>query len=264
MPTPRGKKPAAKTKSPAIASRADERMNQLIRTVDIKWDRIADRTVYPWSLPVFRNFEPIELDPRVTIFVGENGSGKSTLIEGIAEAIGINSEGGSRNHNFATTQHRSPIAEWLRVVRGARRPQTDFFLRAESFYNVSTAYEEMPINCPEPFRDIHLASHGEAFIRIVTERFGPNGLYLLDEPESALSPQNLLTLMLRVHELIAQGSQFILATHSPLLMAYPHARVYQLDPAGGIVRADYRETPHFQITKRFINDPESFLRKLLE
>jgi predicted ATPase len=243
--------------------RTDERMNQLIRTIDIKWEKVADRAVYPWSLPVFRNFEPLELDPRITIFVGENGSGKSTLLEGIAEAVGINSEGGSRNHNFATTQHFSPVAKCLRVVRGARRPQTEFFLRAESFYNVSTAYEEMPIECPEPLRDLHFSSHGEGFLRIAMERFGPGGLYLLDEPESALSPQNLLKLMVRMNELIGQGSQFIVATHSPILMAFPNARIYSLSDEG-IAPIDYRDTSHFQITKRFINDPESFLRKLLE
>ncbi len=244
-------------------TRSDDRMQQLVRTIDIKWEKVADRAAYPWSLPVFRNFEPLELDPRITIFVGENGSGKSTLLEGIAEAVGINSEGGSRNHNFATTLHRSPIADFLRIVRGARRPKTEFFLRAESFYNVSTAYEEMPPDVPEPFRDIHLSSHGEGFLRIAMERFGPGGLYLLDEPEAALSPQTLLTLMARMNELIKQDSQFIVATHSPILMAFPNARIYSLTDEG-IAPIGYRETSHFQVTKRFINDPESFLRKLLE
>lgn len=248
-----------KTGKPRIARSHDG----FIRSATIRWDKVESRDVYPWTLPVFRNMVDLPLHPHMTIFVGENGSGKSTIMEGIAEAAGINSEGGSRNHSFATTEHRSPVAPYLRLVRGTRREQTEFFLRGESLYNVLTAYQNMPLDQPEPFRFLHYKSHGEGFLRLVMERFGNNGLYFLDEPESALSPQNLLTLICRMHQLAEAGSQFIIATHSPIIMAYPDALVYQLN-SEGLSPVNYRETEHYRITKRFLEDPESFLRSMLD
>lgn len=237
------------------------RLQGFLRAVDIKWEKVEDRSVFPWRLPFLRDFRELELHPGMNVFVGENGSGKSTLLEGIGEAVGINSEGGSRQHSFATTEHRSPLAACLRIVRGARREKTEFFLRAESFYNVTSNYESF--GPPEPFRDLHSCSHGESFLRIVRERFGPQGLYLLDEPESALSPLNQTVLIQRMRDLIKQGSQFLIATHSPLLMAYPGAAVFAITPEG-LRRIDFRETSHFRIAKRFADDPEGFLRELLE
>lgn len=258
---------------PAGSSRSNHRLraqsfgnaaaDAFVRKVAVKWEHVPDRAKYPRSLPVFRDFDEILLNPNVTMFVGENGSGKSTLIEGVAEATGLNTEGGSSNHSFATTEHRSPVADSLRIIRGSRRPKTDFFLRGESFFNVASSYEEMgKIDPRAKFTDLHFSSHGEGFLRIIRERFGPNGLYFFDEPESALSPKSLLLLMQRMKELIGQGSQFIVATHSPILMAYPGATVYGLNELG-IRPIDYRETSHYTITKQFLSDPEAAIRELL-
>ncbi len=237
-----------------------------LRHIEIKWEKVENRQVFPWSLPIFQNVERLELHPAITIVIGENGMGKSTLVEGIAEAIGINSEGGTRNHSFQTTKHLSPVAPFMRVARGIRREKTEFFLRAESLYNVATSYEKMrddPFSPETLLHDLHVQSHGESFLKVVLQRFGPHGLYILDEPESALSPQNQLTLLARMRQLINEGSQFIMATHSPMLMAYPGAIIYQLSP-NGIEEIDYRESAHFRISKRFVSDPETFLEKLFK
>ena len=205
--------------------------------------------------------------PRV--LVGENGTGKSTLLEAVAVACGFNAEGGTRNFDFSTRATHSPLHEYLTVGRTAY-PRDGFFLRAESFYNVATNIDEME---ESPWGSgilnsyggvsLHSRSHGESFLALVKNRFGGEGLYLLDEPEAALSPSRLLTLLCEVRRLVESDSQLIIATHSPILMAYPGARLYLLGEDG--VRAvDYRETEHYQLTKRFLDDPERMLHYILK
>lgn len=212
---------------------------------------------------------PLKFPSDVTFLVGENGTGKSTLLEAIAVACGFNPEGGTRNFNFSTRNTHSILGDYLTVGKTAF-PKDGFFLRAESFYNVATNIDEMdegPSFGPSLIdsyggRSLHAQSHGESFLALVQNRFGGHGLYLLDEPEAALSPTKLLTLMVQIDLLVKEDSQFIIATHSPILMAFPHACIYLLDEKG-VRQADYRETEHYQLTRRFLNDPERMLRYLL-
>lgn len=211
----------------------------------------------------------LDFDRPVTFFVGENGTGKSTLLEAIAVACGFNPEGGTRNFSFSTRATHSCLGEYLTPARRGY-PKDGFFLRAESFYNVATNIDEMdeaPSFGPRLIDSyggvsLHKQSHGESFLALVQNRFGGEGLYLLDEPEAALSPSRLLTLLGEMDRLVKAGSQFIVATHSPILMAFPGARLYQLGEEG-IRPTAYRETEHYQLTKRFLDDPERMLHALL-
>ena len=230
------------------------------------------------SLPAVRNLirqGGLSFENPVTFLVGENGTGKSTLLEAIAVAAGFNPEGGTRNFTFSTRATHSELYRYLTVARRAH-PKDGFFLRAESFYNLASNIDEMDeeaANNPRPLgrpvvasyggRSLHTQSHGESFLALIENRFGGNGLYLLDEPEAALSPSRLMTLLVRIHDLVQKHSQFIIATHSPILMAYPGAMVYELTE-DGICPVDYRETEHYQLTRRFLENPELMLRYLLE
>lgn len=209
----------------------------------------------------------LEFTGDVTFLVGENGTGKSTLLEAIAVACGFNAEGGSRNFRFATKETHSPLHNALTVVRSAM-PKDGFFLRAESFYNTASYvdYAETAGLAPGLYNSygggsLHDQSHGESFLALVQNRFFGNGLYLLDEPEAALSPTRQLALLLELRRLVQADSQFIIATHSPILMAFPGAQVLQLTEEG-IVPAAYKETEHYQVTKAFLEAPERMLREL--
>ena len=210
----------------------------------------------------------LRFDRPVTFLVGENGSGKSTLLEAIAVACGFNPEGGTRNFRFATRETHSELGEYLTPIRKGY-PRDGFFLRAESFYNVASNIDEMDegglgARVIDSYGGVslHRQSHGESFLALVKNRFGGEGLYLLDEPEAALSPSRLLTLLCEVHRLVEHDSQLIIATHSPILMTYPNARLYQLGEEG-IQTVDYQETEHYQLTKRFLDEPERMLHYLL-
>jgi len=227
------------------------------------------RSGFPFSLSAVRDLESLKLDREVTFLVGENGSGKSTLLEALAVSAGFNAEGGSRNFNFASRASHSELHRHIRLVRGHRRPRTGFFLRAESFYNVATEIERLDrIDAASPALTdaygggtLHERSHGEAFLQLLRHRFGPEGLYFLDEPESALSPQRQLSALVRMRDLVAAGSQFIVATHSPILMAYPGSRIY-LCGDEGLSEISYEETEHVRITRRFLRDPRRALEQL--
>lgn len=201
----------------------------------------------------------------ITFFVGENGAGKSTLLESVALASGFNPEGGSRNFNFSTRDTHSELYRHITLSRGYIRPKDGFFLRAESLYNSATYIERLDeIPCAAPFvsssygGSLHKESHGESFLAIVKNRFFGRGLYILDEPEAALSPLRLLTLMRFIGDLAEKDSQFIIATHSPILMAIPNSEIL-LFSEGGIRPMPYKQTEHYQITKRFLDDPEKNL-----
>ncbi|MGZ3476679.1 MAG: AAA family ATPase [Polyangiales bacterium] len=238
--------------------------------VEMVREKVPDESAYPFSIPAIARIERLELHPKVTYFVGENGSGKSTLIEAIAVAAGFNAEGGSSNFKFSTRSSESALWRALRLVRRARRPQTGFFLRAESYFNVATKIEELdrePAAAPRIIdsfggRSLHEQSHGESFFALLRHRFGPEGLYLLDEPEAALSPMRQMSALVRMHELVKQGSQFVIATHSPILLAYPNAKIYELS-ADGIEERAYEETATYAVTRDFILRRDLMLRELL-
>jgi predicted ATPase len=242
---------------------------QIKETPDVPLDR------FPFTLPSVRALQQrVNLHPGATFFIGENGSGKSTIVEALAVALGYNAEGGSKNFGFATRSSESELHRFLRVARTERRPRTGFFLRAESFYNVATNIEVIdresedshlggpPVIDSYGGKSLHEQSHGESFMALVRNRFGSEGLYFLDEPEAALSPLRQVELLLSIHELVNGGSQFVIATHSPLLMALPNARIYELSGTGLRTLA-YRETEHFQLMKRFFESPEGFVQNLI-
>jgi predicted ATPase len=235
-----------------------------VRAVVLKQDEIQDVDAYPFSTPAIRRLDELRLGPQVTLFAGENGSGKSTLVEAIAVAAGFNPEGGSRHMTVSTRRSHSELHRHLRLVRGTRRPRTGYFLRAESFFNVATYIEEIPeAVLSHGGTSLHEQSHGESFLSLVTHRFGPNGLYVLDEPEAALSLRGNLALMRRMHDLIAEGSQFIISTHSPILLGFPGATIYVLSD-DGIVETPYEEADVVKLTRDFLRDRDGFFRHLFE
>lgn len=235
--------------------------DQYLREVRLKRSDVPSFQDYPFSLPAVRKLDSLELHPKVTFLIGENGSGKSTLLEAIAVAWGFNPEGGSRNFNFGTRESHSELHRYLRLVKGVRKPQDGYFLRAESFFNVATEIEKLGVGRSYGGRSLHEQSHGESFLALMMERFGGNGLYLLDEPEAALSPQRQLAVLSRIHDLVKDRSQFIIATHSPILMAYPDAYIYGL--SGAIDRVDYYDTEHYRVTHNFLSNPKRMLKVLL-
>lgn len=231
-----------------------------LRTVVLQRDRIATPERYPFALPAFRSLDRLTFDAPVTFFVGENGSGKSTLLEAIAVAAGMRIEGGSRNFTPGDPAPQ-PLAAALRLIRSPRRPRDDFFFRAETFYNVASEVERLEVSGYGD-RGLHDQSHGEAFLTMLTTRFRGDGLYLLDEPEAALSPARQLAALARMGDLVGRGSQFVVATHAPILMAYPGASILSFGPEG-IRPVAWRDTEHYQITRAFLEHPERMLRELL-
>lgn len=235
--------------------------------------RPIDRDSYLHELPAVRALQEsgeLSFPAPVTFLVGENGTGKSTLLEAIAVACGFNPEGGTKNFTFSTHPSHSDLYKALTPSR-LRRERDGFFLRAESFYNVATNIDELddslgwdpPVIQSYGGVSLHQQSHGESFLALVQNRFGGQGLYLLDEPEAALSPARQLTLLAEIHQLVSNDSQFIIATHSPILMAYPGAHIWQLS-AEGIESVSYEETEHYQLTRRFLENPRRYLEYLLE
>ena len=239
------------------------RREGFIRAVQLRRDSIPDPAAYPFSLPVVAGLDELALDPCATFLAGENGSGKSTLLEAIAVAAGLNAEGGGRNFRFSTFASEAPLHRYLRLVRSGARPRTDFFLRAESFYNVASEIEGLGGEIVAAYGgSLHERSHGESFLALALHRFGPEGLYLLDEPEAALSPQGQLALLRRLHDLVEQGSQLLVATHSPILLAFPKARILACTE-DGLQPAAYDELPGVDLYRSFLGSPERFLRHLL-
>jgi predicted ATPase len=241
-----------------------------VKFVQLKRAEVPSFTQYPFSIPSVASLHKLDLNPKVTFFVGENGSGKSTLIEAIAVAAGFNAEGGSKNFSFATRRSESALCEFLQVARGVRRERDGYFLRAESYFNVATEIEHLdaepapglPIISYYGGKSLHEQSHGESFMALAKNRWNGNGLYILDEPEAALSPQRQLALLSIIHQQVEElNSQFIIATHSPILMAYPEATIYSLE-AGGIRSVQYEETEHYNITRDFLNGREAFFHYL--
>jgi predicted ATPase len=235
-----------------------DKLGQILRHIELMREDVEDWDEYPFSIPAVANLDRLEFHPQVTFFVGENGSGKSTLIEAIAKKARFNAEGGSRNFATALRPSESSLHAHLRLARGAVREKSGFFLRAETMFNVSTEAESY---ASYGWEKLHEMSHGEAFLWVAMNRFGPNGLYILDEPEAALSPQRQLALLGRMHQLVQARSQFIVSTHSPILMAYPDARIYSLDRTG-ISSVRYEDTEHYAVTRAFLQNPGRMLRDI--
>lgn len=239
-----------------------------LQSVSLVKERIENPNVYPFALPAVKALDRLALSA-VTYFVGENGSGKSTILEAIAVACGFNAEGGTNNFNFATRRSESALSGCIRVARAPRRPRNGFFLRAESFFNVATEIERRdaepsfgpPLIDSYGGRSLHEQSHGESFLSLLKHRFGEEGLYILDEPEAALSPSRQLALLVRMDELVEAGSQFIVATHAPIVLAYPGAMIYMLDTEG-IRRGDYDDTEHVRLTRDFLSNRDRYLAQL--
>lgn len=229
---------------------------ELLRSED--WDS----ETYPFALPAVRGWDTLHFHPRVTFFVGENGAGKSTLIEAVAAAYGLNPEGGSRDHSFETNSTHSALWKQLRLVKSTRRARDAFFLRAESFYNFSSFIDAEGSRDRMGGHALHELSHGQSFTAVIENRFQSNGLYILDEPEAALSPNRQLTFLARMHELVGEKSQFIIATHSPIILGYPDALIYELTPTG-VLPAEYDDLEHVSVTRNFLNRRQMFLDTLL-
>lgn len=234
----------------------------LINRILFDWDRIGTDS-YLRKITALCGISELSIHKSVTFFVGENGTGKSTLLEAMAVSYGFNPEGGTRNYQFSTYDSHSELYEAVRLSKGTRWADWGYFFRAESFYNVATKEEEYsrgPGGRPQHY---HEKSHGESFLALVQNSFRGNGLYLLDEPEAALSPQRQLALMSEIRRCENDGAQFFIATHSPILLGYPGAEILSFDD-GPIHPCSYEETDSFQITKMFINNREQLLHQLLD
>jgi predicted ATPase len=234
-----------------------------IRAVRLAREKVPSFRKYPFCIPAVRHLERLPFGPGLTILIGENGVGKSTLMEAIAVKWGFNPEGGTRNFHFSTKDTHSELRNFIVLEKGTRRPTDGFFLRAESFYAFASEVDHLEKVDPGLLdsyggKSLHDQSHGEAFLALLKNRLGGNGLYIFDEPEAALSPKRQLSVLVLIHDLIAQGSQCIIATHSPILMGYPGALIYEVGTEG-IVKVNYEETDHFRITRDFLNKRERML-----
>ncbi len=245
-------------------------MNELyIRSLQLCPERVPDTRSYPYNLPIVRNLTELTFDKPVTFLIGENGTGKSTLVEAIAACYGFNPEGGSKNFRFSTANTHSSLHEAIKLVKGYKRPADGFFFRAESFYNLATEVENLIVSPNDSFlhayggKSLHHQSHGESFMSLFMNRFWGNGLYILDEPEAALSPTRQMALLSKIHQLVQENSQLIIATHSPIILAYPDADIYEITEAT-FYKTVYKETEHYRITRTFLNRTEAMLKELMQ
>lgn len=239
--------------------------NLFVTKISLDKDKIDDFNIYPFNIDVVKNFNELKINSPVTFLVGENGIGKSTFIEAVAIALGLNAEGGSQNFNFHTMETHSQLANYITVSK-LKRPKTKFFLRAESFYNVAseitrlngsegTLYEAYGGN-------LHECSHGESFIKLIQNRFTDHGLYILDEPEAALSPQRQMSLLCLIDDLVKNGSQFIIATHSPILISYRDGKILDLD--NDFKEIKYEHTNIYKLYKMYLEKPMEMQHRLLD
>ena len=233
-----------------------------IRGLAIDWDLI-DPDSYLKNIPAISGLEKLDFNKSITFFVGENGSGKSTLLEAIAVEYGFNPEGGTKNYNFSTLDTHSELCNAIRLIKGLSKSKWGYFLRAESFYNVATAERGYGREIGGKPLFLHEKSHGESFLAMAQNYFKPNGIYILDEPEAALSPQRQLTLLLEIVKCVREGSQFIIVTHSPILLGIPDSEILSFDD-GKIHPVSYEETESYKVTEMFINDRKRILHQLLD
>lgn len=242
--------------------------HKFIRSVSIDWNQI-DHNSYLYNIEAIKSMEFLDFQKNVTFFVGENGTGKSTLIEAIAVAYGFNPEGGTMNYRFSTFEDVSKLSSAIRMVKGYRRAKSNYFFRAESFFNVASKAEDYRDTTPKELyykryggKSLHEQSHGESFLAYF-QSFDQEGLYIMDEPEAALSPQRQLTLLIQISKMAEKGSQFIIASHSPILLGIPGADIISFDD-GVMRRCSYEETESYQVTEMFINHRERLIECLLD
>lgn len=217
---------------------------------------------YPFNIPAIANLHKLSFHPDVTFIIGENGTGKSTIIEAIAIAMGFGPEGGTRNVRFETANTVSDLHKHLRISRGFKKPTDYYFLRAESFYNLATYMDGTGYLRGYGDKSLHQRSHGESFMATLTMKLRGNGFYIFDEPEAALSPTRQMSAITAIHDLVQNGSTFIIATHSPILLAYPNSKIVQLDDEG-LHEVKYEETEHYTITRDFLNKYEQMINILI-
>ncbi len=234
--------------------------NLMVKVISLERDRIESFDQYPFNIEVVKKFHELKFKSPVTFFVGENGIGKSTFIEAIAVALGLPAEGGTENFTYETNNTTSVLSEYLRVGT-FNRPKTKFFLRAESFYNFSTEVDNIGV-WGSYGGSLHECSHGESFIKLVQNRFTDHGLYILDEPEAALSPQRQLSLLCLIDELVKDGSQFIIATHSPILISYNKGKILNLD--NNFEEIKYEDTDIYKLYKMYLEQPEAMQHRLFD
>jgi predicted ATPase len=233
-----------------------------VKKMILNRSRITNFNKYPYNIPLLQEFYELSFDKNVTFLVGDNGIGKSTLIEALAVKLELNAEGGTQNFNFSTNDTHSDLYECINLVTDISKPKNKFFFRAETFYNVATEIENLDIIEYYGGASLHDCSHGESFIQLIENKFIPKGLYILDEPEAALSPQNQMRLLCIIDKLAKKGSQFIISTHSPILITYREADIYDLNK--GCKKVNYTETDTFNIYKSFINNPDKMQECLLD
>lgn len=234
-----------------------------LRQVAYKSEPGMDWDSFPFNIPAVRELEKLEFHPDVTFFVGENGAGKSTILQAIATALGFGPEGGTKNVQVQTSAADSSLHDCLRLGKSFASPRDAYFLRAESFFNVATYMDKVGYLDGYGNKSLHARSHGEAFMAVLLDKLQGQGLYLLDEPEAALSPNRQLAALSAIHQLVANESQFIIATHSPILLSYPNAKIFQFDGAG-ISEISYEDTEHYAVTRDFLNHYQRRLQQLLD
>lgn len=237
--------------------------NQLfIQEIRLEKNQIPNHNIYPYNIEIIKKLDKLNITCPVTFLIGENGIGKSTLIEAIAVSCGLNPEGGTENFMFETKATHSDLYKVLWINHFQRKCETKFFLRAESFYNVITNIDELQIQAYYGGNSLHSYSHGESFLRLIEKRFSPNGLYILDEPEAALSPSRQMTLLCYINKLVEEGSQFIIATHSPILISYQKGEIIDLNQ--NYKKVHYKDTEIYQTYKLYLDNPERMQKHLFE